>query len=184
MRYDCRVRRQPPQAAAAKGGKAQRPQPSALEQALRVLSSRAVTLRQLQQALLRKRLPSDEIQAALARVKELGYIDDAEVARARAQRMVEKGCAPRLVARKLRAQGVAPEAANAASQEAAAGAGEEALAARALERKLRGRPAGDPRDRQRLFRALVAKGHAPAAAAKALELDLSEAFDDGIDEDR
>lgn len=180
------MRRQPPSGEAGDPSRQKvprKPAPGALEQALRLLSSRARTQRQLHQALARRGLPAKDVQAALARVKELGYIDDAEVARGRAQRLVAQGVAPRLVARKLRAQGVAAREATAASQEAAAGAGDEALAAQALQRKLRGRTVAGPRERQRLFRALVAKGHPPPAAAKALELDLSEAFDDVIDED-
>lgn len=161
------------------------PGPNATERALRLLGSRALTLRQLEVALLRKGVPRLELDAALARVKELGYIDDAEVARGRAQRRVAKGEAPRLVARRLRAQGVPAETARAAAEEAAAGASEDALAAQALRQKLRGRPPGGPREKQRLARALIAKGHRTAAVAKALGLDETlEAFDDGSDEDR
>jgi hypothetical protein len=59
------------------------------------------------------------------------------------------------------------------------------LVAQALRQKLRGRPPGGPREKQRLARALIAKGHRTAAVAKALGLDETlEAFDDGSDEDR
>ena len=81
---------------------------------------------------------------------------------------IGQGDAPRLVAKKLLAQGIADPDARAAAAEAAEGAKDEELAARALERRLRGRKPADEREKQRLFRALVAKGHPPPAAAKAL----------------
>jgi len=83
---------------------------------------------------------------------------------------VALGDAPRLVARKLASQGIAESEAGAAAREAAEGVSEEEPS-RALERRLRGRKPSDSREKRRHFRALVAKGHPPAAAAKALGLD-------------
>ena len=163
-----------------------RPEPTPVEQALKLLGHRSLTMRQLEQALARKGMVREARDAALARVRELGYIDDAEVAKVRAERLLAKGDAPRLVARRLRAQGVAAVTAEAASVEAASGASEAELVARALERKLRGRPIGDERDRQRLFRALLQRGHRAGAVAKALNLagnEQSEACTDGLDEE-
>jgi regulatory protein len=154
-----------------------RPEPTALERALRLLGGRSLTARQLEQALARKGVPGDEREAALARVAQLGYIDDAEVARERAQRFVGKGDAPRLAARRLRAQGVAPETAEAAAQEAAEPSTELELAAQALRRKLRGRPIRDEKERGRLFRSLLQKGHRAAVVAKALEVEHPEGWD-------
>lgn len=166
-------------------GAAAPPGPTALERALRLLGSRSLTARQLEQALARKGVPRDERDAALARVAQLGYIDDAEVARGRAQRFVGKGDAPRLAARRLRAQGVSPETAEAAAREAAGPASEVELAAQALERKLRGRPVRDEKERQRLFRSLLQKGHRAAAVAKALAVEGPEGWDgdDGTADD-
>ena len=157
-----------------------------MEQALKLLGHRALTERQLEQALARKGFAREQRDAALARVTELGYIDDAEVAKVRAERLLAKGEAPRLVARRLRAQGIAGGTAQAASLAAASGASEAELVAQALQRRLRGRPIGDARDRQRLFRALLQRGHRAAAVAKALDLEgseQSEACTDGIDEE-
>jgi SOS response regulatory protein OraA/RecX len=101
-------------------------------------------------------------------VRELGYINDRETARVRARTRVAQGEAPRLVVRKLLAQGVEECDARAAAVEATEGAAEEELASKALERRLHGRKPADQREKQRLFRGLVAKGHRPSAAAKVL----------------
>jgi regulatory protein len=140
----------------------------ALDEALRLLAMRLRTALELDRALERAGFAEPERKSTLARVRELGYINDPETARVRARTRVDQGDAPRLVARKLLAQGIAEPDARAASIEAAEGAKDEELAARALKRRLRGRKPADEREKQRLFRALVAKGHPPPAAAKAL----------------
>lgn len=147
------------------------------DKALRLLGHRARTAAELDQALDRAGVSAADRESALARLRHLGYINDAETARARARTRVGLGDAPRLAARKLLAQGIGESDARAAAAEAAEGAGEEELAARALRRRLRGREPADVRERRRLLRALIAKGHRPAAAAKALGIEW-----DGDDE--
>jgi regulatory protein len=142
-----------------------------LEKALKLLAVRSRTAEELLRALEKAGIAEAERKSALARVRELGYINDGETARTRAKTRVALGDAPRLVARKLASQGIAEGEARAAAREAAEGVSEEELASRALERRLRGRKPSDSREKRRHFRALVAKGHPPAAAAKALGLD-------------
>jgi regulatory protein len=142
---------------------------NALEKALKLLAARQRTELELRKALAG--FPDDQVDSALARMKELGYINDRETARARARTRVGQGDAPRLAARKLAAQGVAGADARAAVEEAAEGAGEDELAARALQRRLRGRKPASEREKLRLLRALIAKGHRPSAAAKALGME-------------
>ncbi len=148
---------------------------------MRLLARRARTAVELERALERAGVPPDGRESALARLKELGYINDAETARVRARTRVGLGDAPRLAARKLAAQGIEEPDARGAVAEAAEGASEEELAARALRRKLRGRQPADAREKQRLLRGLIAKGHRPAAAAKALgmEWEGDDEIDDG-----
>jgi regulatory protein len=169
------------QRAGRRGAALPRPEPTPVERALRLISARARTATELDRALLRAKVPAAERASALARMRELGYIDDAALATTRAQRLVGRGDAPRLVQQRLRAQGVDAEAARAAARAAAAGATEEELASRALQRKLRGRRVVDAREKERLLRALVQKGHRPSAVAKALELEWDG--DDGVDAD-
>jgi len=142
---------------------------NALDKALRLLAARQRTESELRKALAG--FPDDQVDSALARMKELGYINDRETARARARTRVRQGDAPRLAARKLAAQGVAGADAKAAVEEAADGAGEDELAARALQRRLRGRKPASEREKLRLLRALIAKGHRPSAAARALGME-------------
>jgi regulatory protein len=152
---------------------------NAFEKALRLLAARQRTEQELRKALAA--FPEGEVDSALARVKELGYINDRETARARARTRVGRGEAPRLAAKKLAAQGIAPGDARAAASEAAEGAGEDELAARALQRRLRGRKPASEREKLRLLRALIAKGHRPSAAARALGMTW-EGGDDGMEE--
>lgn len=151
-----------------------------LDKAMRLLGRRSRTALELDRALERAGIPPRDRESALARLKELGYINDAETARVRARARVGLGDAPRLAARKLAAQGIGESEAQAATAEAAEGASEEELAARALRRKLRGKQPADAREKQRLLRALIAKGHRPSAAAKALGMEWKG--DDEIDD--
>ena len=139
----------------------------AVQKALKLLASRQRTQRELELALIRARIPAEERKAAVARVKELGYLDDSEVARSRARTLLGKGIAPRFATRKLAAQGIAATAARAALEEAAEGTTEEELARTALRRKLRGRTP-DATMKQTLLRQLAAKGHKPTVLARIL----------------
>jgi regulatory protein len=150
---------------------------TALDKALRLLGGRSRTAAELDRDLERAGHTARDRESALARVKELGYLDDAETARDRARKRVGQGDAPRLAARKLVTQGIGEAEARAAASEAADGAGEVELAARALRQKLRGREPADEREKRRLLRALIAKGHRPSAAARALGMEW-----DGEDE--
>jgi regulatory protein len=144
---------------------------TAFDKAIRLLARRARTASELERALEKAGVASDARASTLARLRELGYINDAEAARARARTRIDKGDARRLLVKKLEAQGVEASTARAAAVEAAAGVGEEELAARALERRLRGRKPADMREKQRLVRWLAASGHRPSAAAKAVGIE-------------
>jgi SOS response regulatory protein OraA/RecX len=153
------------------------PVQTALDKALKLLAARARTTLELDRALERAGFPAPERESALARVRELGYINDPETARSRARSRIGQGDAPRLAARRLLAQGIDEPEAKAAAAEAAAGVGDEELAAQALKRRLRGRQPATEKEKQRLLRALISKGHRPSAAAKALGIEW-----DGNDE--
>ena len=164
-----------------RGEKQPRPEPTAIERALKLVAIRERTGRELEQALFRAKVPAAERQAALARMRELGYIDDAATAAARAKRLVSRGESPRKIQLRLRSQGVDAGAAKEAATAAAEGASEDELAARAVQQKLRGRKLKDLREKERVLRALVQKGHRPSAVAKALSLEWDG--DDGVEAD-
>jgi len=155
-----------------------------LRLALKLLAARSRTEAELLRALVRAGVEAAPANSAVARLRELRYMDDRQVAAARARSMVERGDAPARVSRRLVRQGVAAADAASAAADAAEGASDDELAARALRRKLRGRSPADERERRRLFRGLVAKGHRPAAAARALgiEWDGEDEVDDGTDD--
>jgi regulatory protein len=138
---------------------------------VKLLAMRARTAVELDRALERAKVSEKDRKAALARLRELGYMDDREVARFRARRSIDRGDGVRLVARRLSAQGVTEADARAAVAEARGEADDDELALRAVQRRLKGRKPKDDREKQRLLRSLIAKGHRPAAAAKALGLE-------------
>ena len=138
---------------------------------MKLLAARARTAQELDRALERAKVPEGERKAALARLRELGYLDDRETARFRARSMVERGDGARKIAQRLSAQGVAGPDADAAVEEAKGEASDDELAKRALAKKLKGRKPKDDRERQKLLRSLIAKGHRPGAAARALGIE-------------
>ena len=148
-----------------------KPPPNGVEKALSLIARRQRTARELDQALARVKVPAEERAAAVARMRELGYIDDPATAAARAKRFLGRGESPLRVQQRLRSQGVTGQDAKAAATEAAAGQGPEALARKALEARLRGRQVKDQKDRERLVRWLVSKGHRLSAAAQAVKLE-------------
>ena len=135
-----------------------------------MLARRPYTQHELHAALSRAGVGEADRESALARLRELGYMDDLEVARGRARTLLERGAAPRLAERKLGEQGVGAAQARVAVDEAAQGANEPELLARALRKVLRGRAPASDKERRRAFRALVAKGHRPSQVASALGL--------------
>jgi len=93
------------------------------------------TALELDRALERAGFAEPERKSTLARVARAGlHQRPRDGPRARRTR-VDQGYAPRLVARKLLAQGIAEPDARAAAIEAAEGAEDEELAARALKRR-------------------------------------------------
>ncbi|MCA1827966.1 MAG: regulatory protein RecX [Myxococcales bacterium] len=138
---------------------------------MKLLAMRARTEAELDRALQRANIPETDRKAALARLRELGYMDDREVARVRAKRSIERGEGARLTALRLSAQGVKSADARSAIEEAKGEADDDELARTALLKRLKGRKPKDDREKQKLLRALIAKGHRPAAAARALGLE-------------
>jgi len=144
-----------------------------LDLAMKLLALRSRTELELSRALRRAGVTEDDAKAAVARLRELRYMDDRQVAAARAKSLIERGDAPRMVVRRLARQGISGPDARAAVKEASEGAGDDELAVRALRRKLRGRSPADDREKRRLLRSLVAKGHRPGSAARALNIEWS-----------
>jgi regulatory protein len=171
-------------------------QRSALDAALKLLAARSRTEAELRRSLLSREYPPGEVETAVARVRELGYLDEGEVARARARSLLGRSAAPRLAARRLEAQGIDPVVARAAVDGEAGEEGEAGLLERALQRCVKGRSGGGAgfardgrrpeavasmteKEKQRVFRSLVQKGFPPSAVARKLGIDWDS--DDDID---
>jgi regulatory protein len=80
---------------------------SAYQTALDLLSRRDHFRRELEDKLLRRDLPDEEIEAAIARCEALGLIDDARVAERFVEvRAASRGWGPRRLAAELKQRGV------------------------------------------------------------------------------
>lgn len=154
------------------------------ERALRLLSVRPRSRRELRDRLLRAGFEPEEVEEELGRLEAVGLVDDERFARALAeQQLVGRGAGPRGALAALAARGVERSTAEAALAEVAAGEGipgeEERALALALARvgRLRGLPV--ERAYGRLVAFLLRRGHSPEiareAARKALGSGAAEA---------
>jgi len=145
----------------------------ALRDALRLLSMRASTRQELQQALARKQHPSAAITAALERVQSLGYLDDARYARARAESLLGEGkMGPQAVTQHLRARGIPADVVRSALEDAerALDFDAEATARALLERRGLSAPGRTLTDKEKAkaARVLAARGFSAAVAERLL----------------
>ena len=148
-----------------------------MDAALRLLSIRARSRRELKLALARKGFAESQQDAVLSRLAELSYIDDARFARDRASALLRNGkLGPRAVLQRLCAHGLTEDEAKQALAEAERALGLDPLAtARSLleRRGLSGRPL-PTKDQAKAARLLRARGFADGTIEQLLgaELDL------------
>src|SRR2546421_11261400 len=76
-----------------------------LDRALGLLARKARTEREMELALEKAGVSAGERAEAVARLRELGYMDDLEVARTRARTLLGRGAAPRLAGGRLGGEG-------------------------------------------------------------------------------
>ena len=133
----------------------------ATDTCLKLLSMRARSRHELEQALTRKGFAEAVREQALARVQGWGYLDDARFAQERAASLLRKGrLGPRAVLQRLEAHGVGDAAAREAVERASGAEGFDALsAARAVldGKGLLGRPLS-AKERARAGRLLDSRG--------------------------
>jgi regulatory protein len=127
---------------------------------LTLLARRELSEAQVRQRLTRRGYDADDIDSAVARLKDERALDDRRVATAIAR--TETGIRGRgrlRVRRQIEAAGIRGELVEQALDEVFADIDGDALLAAALERRLRGRPhIEDDREFQRLYRYLAAQG--------------------------
>ena len=151
---------QPSSSDAADGGTR-----DALRDGLARLSRRSLTAAELRERLLKRSHAAASVEAALARLAELGYLDDVALAEAYVASTRARERASRVIVRELIARGVASELAM-----AAAAAHDDAQAARiAVARRLRALRWLRPEQRTRRLHAYLARrGFDAATAGRAL----------------
>jgi regulatory protein len=143
-----------------------------LAAALRLLAVRDRSAAELGERLRRQGFAEERITAALARCRELGYLDDARFARERARTLRRTGRAvgPRLLA-ELRRAGVSEADASVAAVEAGTERSEAQLLGELLARRFPGfcwAAAGD-RERRRAVDYFLRRGFAPSLVLSHLQ---------------
>jgi len=139
---------------------------TALDRALRLLGSRPHFAAELRRKLLRTH-SDEEVDAALGRLAELGYVDDAGLARAEATRLRERrGLAAAGIAAELRRKGAGEEAVRAALATLPADAEDEDAVEQA--RRWLGKRSGGRAEGAALARHLARKGYGRRAIFRVL----------------
>ncbi len=143
---------------------------SAYVEGLTLLARREFSESQIRARLARKGYEADDIEAAVARLKDERSIDDARVAGAIARTQTSlRRRGPLRVRREIEKAGIAGTTAREAMDAILADVDPEALIQAALARRLRGdRPIADDREFQRLYRYLVSQGFESDRVLKAL----------------
>jgi regulatory protein len=143
---------------------------SAYLDALRLLGRRELSVKELRERLIDREHPADEIDRAIEHLLDTKALDDARVARAYARTASNvKGRGRVRVMRELSAMGIAKDTASEAVAEVFADVDERALIAKALQKKMRGRPRiADAAEHARLYQYLMRQGYTPAGISAAL----------------
>ena len=145
--------------------------PDAYTVALTLLSARELSETQLRARLTRRKLDPDDIDAAVARLKQDGTLDDRRVARAlaRMESSIRRRGRSRVI-QKVRQAGIDSAVAEDAVTEVFQDVDEGELLEQALERRLRGKSPRelDERTRAKIVRGLMAQGFRLEAILKRL----------------
>jgi regulatory protein len=142
---------------------------SAYLDGLRLLARRELSVKELRDRLLDREHAPDDVDRAIEHLLETQALDDARVARAYARTAATvKGRGRLRVMRELNAMGIAKETASEALAEVFADVDERSLIAKALQKKMRGRPRiANVAERARLYQYLMRQGFTPAGIAAA-----------------
>ena len=156
--------------------------PSAYLDALHLLSRRGLTVAECRDRLRARQHSEDTIDAAIAHLVDTGGLDDRKLALAYARTAVDtKGRGRLRVVRELQARGVDKDIAAEAVAEVFGEKDERALVARALQKKLRGRPRpADAAEHARLYQYLMRQGFTPAVVVDSLR-KLRRAADEEVE---
>lgn len=150
------------------------------ERALRLLSFRARSARELEKRLIEKGEPREHVTTVIERLCANGLLDDARFAEAKARSgIVGRPRSRRRIEQDLARKGVARDVADAAIRQVMAdeGTDELAVAERAARKKLRSLARLEPMERrQKLYAFLARQGYAPDVVRRAMRA-VSDALD-------
>lgn len=150
--------------------------PSAYAKALGLQARREHSRRELKQKLARSGYAGDEAEAALARLGEQRYQDDARYGELLVRHRAAQGYGPQRIRAELKAQGLADAAIRGLLD--AAEADWAASAAAQLRRRYGGKPASDPAERARRAQFLLRRGFSAATVRGLTRADVDDAADD------
>jgi regulatory protein len=144
--------------------------PSAYIDGLRLLGRRELSVSQLRARLLDREHQVEDVDSAIAHLRETRALDDSRVARAFARTAAKvKGRGRLRVMRELQAMGISKEVIAEALADVFADLDERTLIRQALQKKMRGRPRiADRAENARLYQYLMRQGFSPAGIAAAL----------------
>lgn len=137
---------------------------------LHLLGRRELSVRQLRDRLREREHSDEDVDRAIALLLENRALDDRRVAAAFVRTAISvKGRGRLRVQRELQAMGIDKDVAAEALAEAFGQQDERAMIAKALQKKLRGRPKiASPAEYARVYQYLMRQGFSPAAVTAAL----------------
>ncbi len=149
-------------------------EPALFEYAVRSLASRGQSLGQVRDKLRRRAAHPGDIEGVLARLKDLGYLNDQRFAESFASgRLQNQGLGKLRVLRELRQRRVAPALAEKVVGETYLESDETALIGAWLERKYRGKDLSqwlkEPKNLASAFRRMRLAGFSPSASIQELK---------------
>ena len=158
---------------------------SAYLDGLRLLARRELSVKELRDRLKDREHPPEEVDRAIEHLLETKALDDERVARAYARTASKvKGRGRLRIMRELSAMGIAKVTASEAVAEVFADVDERALIAKALQKKMRGRPRiANVAEHARLYQYLMRQGFTPAGISAALRKLRGRAEDSRLEED-
>jgi regulatory protein len=138
---------------------------------LKMLARRELSEAQIRQRLARKQHAADDVDAAITRLRDERAIDDARVAEAIARTETSIRRRGKLRVRmQIERAGISKAVARHAIDEVFGALDDDALLEASLNKRLRGRTAlADERERQRLYRYLIAQGFESDRVLRRLE---------------
>jgi len=152
-----------------------KPKISAMEKAMRLLSRRPLTERELRDRLRKAEYTPGEIRDAVAECRKRGYVDDRQFAADYAEQLAARGLGGRRISQALYKRGISAELREEPLEEAAATEAERAAEALAVKLRLLARESDPRKKREKAFRFLVGRGFSIDSCRAALEAAEREA---------